>query len=213
MRNHVARLLKQSSKPRKMLSITLDTEQVELAEKLALFFSRETNHNFTRNQIIEESVRAFVSESVEFIAEEFDMDIRNTTLTEMQQYKRICAVDVSALDTVVLPVRDDDHCRELLFRSRRWNPVQLDNEKLLNLKYAAFCFGNPTSAITHYARIRSFAPAPGDPRKKILHFELPETLGQRLEWQEPAASRLRRPRYTALAILMEAKTIDELFGQ
>lgn len=213
MRSHVARLLKQPVRTRKMVSVALDADQFEMVEKLSLFFTRELGHNFSKNQVIEEAVRAFADESTDYIFDEYDLDLRNTTLTDLQQYKRICTIDISALDTVVLPVRDDESCKKMLFEDRQWNPVQLDHEKLHHLKYAAFCFGNPTGAITHYARIRSYVPAAGDTRKKILHFDPPETIGERLEWREQGRSRLRRPRYTAFALLLEAKNIEELFGQ
>lgn len=213
MRSHVARLLKKPVRSRKMLSVSLDQDQFEMVEKLSLFFSKETNHSFSKNQVVEEAVRAFVDESVNFIFDEYAFDIRNTTLTEMQQYKQVCTVNISELDTVVLPVRDDLACKQMLFERQSWNPVQLDREKLQTMKYVAFCFGHPTGAITHYARIKSFALLPGDINKQILHFYPPEPLGQQLEWREPGVSRLRRPRYTAFALLLEAKSIEELFGQ
>lgn len=213
MRSHVVRLLRQPVRERRMMSVALDSGQYELVEKLSLFLTRETGRNISKNQVVEEAVRAFVIESTGYISEEFEMDLYNTTLTELRDYKRVCTIDIGALDTVVLPVRDDMDCKRQLFQQRLWNPVQIDNEKLKNLKFAAFCFGHPTSGITHYAAIRSYAPAKDDPRKKILHFEPPETLAHSLEWRDAGRSRLRRPRYTAFAMLMEAKSIEELFGQ
>lgn len=211
LRSHVIKLLKQPVRKRRMMSVALDADQYELVEKLSLFLSREVGNSVSKNQVVEEAVRAFVIESVSYIAEEFDMDIYNTTLTELRDYKRISTIDVGALDTVVLPVRDDEDCRKLLFEQWRWTPVQLEGEKLRNLKFAAFCFGHPTGAITHYAAVKSYASLQEDPRKKILHFTPPEALGHPLEWRE--TGRLRRPRYTAFAMLMEAKSIEELFGQ
>lgn len=212
MRSHVARLLTKTPRSRKMLSVALDVEQLQMVEKLALFFSEKTGRVFSKTQIVEEAVKAFVDESAGFILDEYAFDIRDTPLTDLQQYKQIRTIDVGSLDTVVLPVRDETQARHRIFKECSWNPVQLDREKLQHIRCAAFCFGGPTSAITHYARIKSFALLPGDLRKQILHFYPPEPLGQRLEWREGGA-RLRRPRYTAFALLQSVKCIEELFGQ
>lgn len=211
MRNHVARILKKPVRERKMMSLSLDREQMELVEKLSLFFSRETQRGFSKNQVVEEAVRAFVKESADYIAEEFDMDIREIPLTEMQQYKRVCTVDIGVLDTVVLPIRDEDICRCQVFERSCWTPLQLDRDKLTNMKYAAFYFCTPTCAITHFARIKEFTPVADDPRKHVLHFDSMEELGKRIEWAQPTAGRLRRPRYTVFSLLLEAKTMEELF--
>lgn len=210
MKSHVQQLLQKPVRVRRMMSVSLDGSQMEQVEKLAIFFSYQLRRNFSKNQVVEEAVRAFVKESADYIAEEYEFDILNTALIEMQAFKQNTAVDVGVLDTVVLPVKNDRASRELLFSKRRWNPVQLDREKLSSMKYAAFYFCNPVCAVTHYAAIRSVTPDSENPKKQVLHFDPLEGLARQLEWEHPA-NRLRRPRYTVFSLLLEAKAIEELF--
>lgn len=202
--------MKRPQRVRKMMSVSLDKDQMELIEKLSLFFSRETNRSFSKNRVVEEAVRAFVEDSASYIAAEYDLDIHGVTLTEMQRYKQSSTVDIGVLDTVVLPVRDDEAARESVFSRCAWELSRLDREKLGGMKYAAFYFCSPTCSITHYAPLRSFAPCGGDARRQTIRFGTPEELGHTLEWRQ-AGGRLRRPRYTAFSLLLEAKSIEELF--
>lgn len=211
MRSHVARILKKPMKIRRMMSVTLDGEQMEMVEKLSLFFSRETHRTFSKNQVIEEAVRAFADESAEYITEEYDMDIRSITLTEMQEYKRMTSVEVAAFDTVILPAKDNESCRRALFEEHMWYPVQLNSDKLKQIQFVALYIGAPCSGITHYARILSYGPLTGDPKKQILRFEPPEELPSKIELGDMNAAGMRRPRYTTLGLMLEAKLMEDLF--
>lgn len=211
MKSHVARILKGPVRVRRMMSLSLDSEQMELVEKLALFFSRETTRAFSKNQVIEEAVRAFTDESAEYIAEQYELDIRSATLTEMRQYKCSTNIGIASFDTVVLPMRNDEAARQRLFDEQACYPVQLDKEKLEKIRYIAFYIGAPTSGITHYANITAHEPILGEKRKYLLRFDSPEELPQMVELGGLQAAGLRRPRYTTLALLLEARTMDELF--
>lgn len=210
MKSHVAKILKRPIRSRRMMSVALDGEQMELVEKLSLFFSRETSRPFSKNQVVEEAVRAFTDESAEYIAEQYSMDIRSVTLTEMRDYKRSTSVNIAAFDAVVFPARDNPAAREKIFTERAWYPVSLDKEKLEKIRYAAFYIGAPTSGVTHYAHITAYEPLDGGAGFKLF-FDEPEELPEKIESGDPHSSAPRRPRYTTLALLLEARTIDELF--
>lgn len=211
MKSHVAKILRRPVRERRMMSVALDGEQMELVEKLSLFFSRETSRAFSKNQVVEEAVRAFTDESAEYISERYDLDIRSATLTEMREYKRNTSVGIASFDTVVFPAKDNDSARLRLFEECAWYPVQLDRDKLEKIRYVAFYIGAPTSGITHYAHISAREPIPGEPRKYKLIFEPPEELPHTVELGGLSAAGMRRPRYTTLALLLEAVTMDELF--
>lgn len=211
MKSHVAKILKRPARSRRMMSVALDDEQMELVEKLSLFFSRETSHAFSKNQVVEEAVRAFTDESAEYIAEQYDLDIRSVTLTEMRDYKRSTSVNIAAFDTVVFPVRDEAEAKNKIFTERAWYPVALDREKLDKLRYAAFYIGAPTSGVTHYARVTACEPLEDGSGRYRLFFDEPEELPEKIESGGPVSGGLRRPRYTTLALVLEARTLDELF--
>lgn len=211
MKSHVAKILKKPVRVRRMMSVTLDGEQMELVEKLSLFFSRETASAFSKNQVVEEAVRAFTDESIEYIAEEYDFDLRSIPLTDMRQYKRETFVNIAAFDTVVFPAKDNESARKRFLQENAWYPVRLNKDKLQRMRYVAVYIGAPTSGITHYAQISGYEPMPGEiPGYKLL-FGQPEELPHIVELGGMNAAGLRRPRYTTLALLLEAKTMDELF--
>ncbi|MCL2034154.1 MAG: hypothetical protein FWG94_05415 [Oscillospiraceae bacterium] len=212
MKSHVAKILKAPVKVRRMMSVSLDGEQMELVEKLSLFFSRETSRAFSKNQVIEEAVRAFTDESATYISEQYDMDIRSVTLTEMREYKRVTNVGIAAFDTVLLSAKDNAGAKTRLFSERAWYPVHLDREKLEKIRYVAFYTGAPTSAVTHYAPITMYEPVTGQKNRFKLCFEELEELPHPIELGNYSAAGLRRPRYTTLSLLLEAKTIEDLFG-
>lgn len=211
MKSHVAGILRRSARKRRIMSVALDSDQMDLVEKLSLFFSRETSRAFSKNQVVEEAVRAFTDESAEYISDRYDLDIRSATLTEMREYKRGTSIAVASFDTVVFPAKDNESAKLRLFEEHAWYPVQLDKDKLQKIRYIAFYIGAPTSGITHYARISSHEPMPGEPQKCKLLFEPPEELPQPVELGSLNAAGMRRPRYTTLALLLEAATMDELF--
>ena len=211
MKNRVAKILRQPARTRRMMSVTLDSEQMEMVEKLSLFFTCKTNRAFSKRHVVEEAVRAFTEESAEYISEAYDFDIRSVTLTEMQQYQGCGNVMVAAFDTVILPAKDNENCRRALFEEHAWYPVQLSSEKLAHIQYLAIYIGAPCSGITHYARITSYEPAPGMPEKQLLRFEPPEELPFKLCLGGMHAAGLRKPRYTTLSLLLEARTIEDLF--
>lgn len=210
MQKHVARLLGKPVRGRKTMSVMLDSDQTELLEKLSLFFSQHAGRNISRNRVIEEAVRAFIDDSADYIADRYDLRIRDISLSELQAHSSGVAVDICTLDTVVIPVRDGAEGAALL-QSGRTMPLQMDRDKLRCTRYVAFYFGSPTSAITHYARVRGNAPSAEDPKKMELRFDAPEELHRQLEWGDPEGKWLRRPRYTVLKMLLEASMIEELF--
>lgn len=211
MREYVARLLQRSEPQKKLIQLILDGDQAEMIEKLSLFFSRETNEPFTENRVIEEAVRMFVNESAQYIAEEFDMDIRETSLSEMRRYQSGTTVDICVLDTVVVPFQDTASNRAALLKPGESAPLVMDCDKLDCTKYIAFYMGTPTCAITHYAGVTGSFAEPGGSNKVRLRYDKPEELRHRLEWENPAGKGLRRPRYTMLKMLLEARMIEELF--
>lgn len=139
-----------------------------------------------------------------------DMNIRSETLTEMREYKRATSVGIAAFDTVLLPAKDNEAAKSRLFVEHAWYPVQMKREKLEKIRYVAFYVGAPTSAVAYYASITAYEPLSGEPNKFKLSFEEPEALLPPVGLGNYSAG-LRRPRYTTLALLLEAKTVDELF--
>lgn len=213
MKGRVRRLLQPAVLRRKTFSVTMDSNQVEMVDKLALFFGEKTGQKISRNQMIEEAVGGFIDDSAEVIQEQFDMDIRTVTIAELERGRRSNATDVAELDTLIVPARDNAAYREDFFVRHVWSNVRVVEEKLQCMRYLAVYVGAPTSAITHYAPIGSYRKDPQNPgRYSILLEGNPQPLPQRVEAGDPgAAAGMRSCRYTAFYLLCRARSLQDLF--
>lgn len=213
MKSRVRRLLDPPSNTRKTFSVSMNSEQMEMVDKLALFFAEKTGQKVSRNQMIEEAVGGFIDDSMEVIREKFDMDIRMIPLAELEHNRYQGITDVTELDTVIVPAKDNDLYREAFFIKRRWRNVRIVEEKLQCMRYLAVYVGAPTSGITHVAQIASYHKDPDNPGRYTIELvDTPQPLPNIVVAGDPAAAAgMRSCRYTAINILRRAHTIQELF--
>ena len=116
----------------------------------------------------------------------------------------------STIDTIVVPARDAGFT-EVFLRENRWYKVRIDKSLIPKIKYIAVYRVAPEAAITHIAPVASIEPWPttngyvvnfAEPAKPIR----PVPLVRNGRVVAPQA-----PRYTSLARLQRARTMDEAF--
>ncbi len=118
--------------------------------------------------------------------------------------------DISELDTVVVPAREDGF-QETFLGEDRWYAIRMHSSMIPQIKHIAAYRVAPISAITHVAPVNSITPWQ-DTGKYCLEFaeKAREIASIRLEgtrrWLAPQA-----PRYTSLARLTQAKTLSDVF--
>jgi len=119
-------------------------------------------------------------------------------------------VDVSDLDTVVVPARDDGF-EQVFLGEDRWYKVRIHGSMIPKLKYVAVYRTDPTSAITHVAPISSIEPWQ-DTEKKVINFAEPaEEIGPIKLVRKGKVKAPQGLRYTSYERLTNAKTLDEAF--
>ena len=213
MKSRVIQLLEPAHSFRKTLSVSMDSRQMEMIDKLALFFSEKSGQKLSRNQVIEQALDGFIDVSVEVIQQQFEMDIRMITLAELNRNQNVCTIDVTELDTVIVPAKDNDAYHNAFFRRNEWRNVRIREDKLRQIHYFAVYVGAPTSGITHYAKITDYHHDEDNPGRYVIRFEEPEPLPQTVEAEDSTtAAGMRSCRYTALFLLQRAHTIRELFS-
>lgn len=214
MKSRVRRLLQPAGATRKTYSVTMGSDQVEMIDKLALFFGRETGQKISRNQLIEEAVGGFIDDSMEIIRETYDMDIRCIPLAALDRSSSLDVTNVAELDTVILPAKDNAQYREDFFVRRQWGNIRIVEEKLACMRYLAIYVGAPTSGITHYAGIASYQRDPDHSgRYMILLDGAPQALQHTVAAGDPSlAAGMRSCRYTALHVLQCARSLQDLFA-
>lgn len=192
--------------PRKNITISLDVNLLEQAERIAKGFSEVKGKTISRNTIIEDSLREYLEAASSVLTEiryEFgdgsDDDLENDTENSMDDY-----------NTVVFPAHNEGF-QETFLGEDAWYSVRIRADRIPKINYVAIYRAAPISGITHYAKVKSIQQYK-DTKKKIIYFdgsaiELPKivTLG------DTNQNAMRAPRYTTIEKLISAKAIVDLF--
>lgn len=120
------------------------------------------------------------------------------------------SVDVSDIDTVVVPAQDEGF-EQVFMGEDRWYKVRIHGSMIPKLKHVAVYRVKPTSAITHVAPISSIEPWQ-DTDKKVINFAEPaEKIGPVKLVRKGKVKAPQGLRYTSYERLIHAKTLDEAF--
>lgn len=119
-------------------------------------------------------------------------------------------IDLSEIDTVVVPARDDGF-EDTFLAKNRWYAIRMHGTMRPQIKYIAVYRVRPTSAITHIAPVASIEPW-RDTDKFVVNFAAPaEPIGP-IKWvKDGRVSALQNLRYTTRERLLSAKTLDDLW--
>lgn len=143
--------------------------------------------------------------------EPFLSDVIDTSLvsshTNEKSSKR---VDISEIDTVVVPARNDGF-EETFINEDRWYAIRMHASMLAKIKYIAAYRVAPISAITHIAPIQSIDQWK-DTNKYIVTFSEPaKKMGPIKLVPKGNVKAPQAPRYTSFKKLAEAQNLDEAF--
>lgn len=119
-------------------------------------------------------------------------------------------VDPAEIDTIVVPARKDGF-DEVFLGENMWRAVRLHSSMVPKIRFVAAYQVAPVSAITHIASVARVEPWK-DTGKYALYFSEPaaeiEPLGL---VRNGRVSPPQAPRYTSMAKLKKAKSMDEVF--
>ena len=204
--NYFNNLLKSSKASKKQIALYLDEAKVERIDRvIKLVSSISDSKSFSRNTLIEEAIDKFLDESEAFLQEEHGISVEEQ-LEEMRSQK---------YDTVIFSSSGRGFEETFLGENEPacWYPCRVSESREHNLKYIAIYRGSPTSAITHYAKIKEFKY---DEEKgcKVCYFE-----GEAIELPNKIKLGNREgcfflgTKYTSLQNLLNATKTDEVnFG-
>lgn len=119
-------------------------------------------------------------------------------------------VDVSDVDTLVVPAREEGF-KEVFLGQNRWYEIRIHGSMRPQIKYIAAYQVKPISAITHLAPVRSIEPW-RDSGKFVVHFSEPaKQIGPILLVKGGRVKALQNLRYTTREKLLAAKTLEDLW--
>ena len=120
------------------------------------------------------------------------------------------SIDPSDLDTIVVPAREEGF-NEVFINENRWYQIRIHSSMIPKIKYIAGYQVAPVSAITHIAPVSSIERWK-DTAKYVLNFSEPaKKIGPIELVSKGKVKPPFGPRYTSMARLKKAKTMEEAF--
>ena len=117
---------------------------------------------------------------------------------------------ISDQDTLVV-VGDDEGFNRVFLGENRWWAVRIASNRIEHLKYIAIYRTAPVSAITQYAHVLSVQPWQGS-RKSVVNFRGQAIPIGPISHIKGYLCGMQSPRFTCLAKLQSATTLQDVFG-
>lgn len=122
----------------------------------------------------------------------------------------IKTIDPSEIDTIVVPAQEDGF-QETFLKENRWYAIRMHSSMLPKIKYVAAYRVAPVSAITHIAKVETIEQWQ-DTSKYVINFEKPaEKIAELKLVSNGVVKAPQSTRYTSLAKLNNAKSLDDAF--
>ncbi|MDX2176230.1 MAG: hypothetical protein SF028_07140 [Candidatus Sumerlaeia bacterium] len=150
------------------------------------------------------------AEDVAYHFEPFLYDLSGQFSTTAADGGNEAAVDPAEIDTIVVPARKEGF-DEVFLGENMWRAVRLHSSMVPRIRYLAMYQVAPVSAITHTAPVARIDPWK-DTGKYALYFSEPATEIKHLGLvRNGRVSPPQSPRYTSMAKLKKANSLDEVF--
>jgi hypothetical protein len=120
------------------------------------------------------------------------------------------ALDPSAIDTIVVPARDDGF-QDVFLGQNRWYAIRIHSSMIPKIKYVAGYRVAPESAITHIATVKSIEQWRGTNKYVVSFAGSAEPIGPIRLKSDGIVKAPQGPRYTSRERLLKASTMDDAF--
>jgi hypothetical protein len=149
--DYFKKLLIGTKTSKKQVAVYFDERKLERIDMLIKVFSSiSDSKSFSRNMIIEEALEKYLTESEEYLLNEHGINLES--LIEEEKSSNYDTVILSSSGTGFEEVFLGEDPNEV---EKCWYPCKISDSRKTNLKYIAIYRGQPVSAITHYAKIKS----------------------------------------------------------
>jgi hypothetical protein len=131
-----------------------------------------------------------------------------------KETKKVRRRDISEIDTIVVPAREDGFIKVFLGEDR-WYAIKIHGTMRPQIKYIAAYRVHPISAITHIAPVESIEPWK-DTGKYVVNFAEPAKEIKKVKYiagKGRTGIAPQSPRYTSFEKLKKARTVNELWGK
>jgi regulator of RNase E activity RraB len=141
----------------------------------------------------------------------FLADVVQEFFTAQGEAGELTVVDVTSLDTVVVPAREEGF-QEVFLGENRWYAVRIHGSMRPQIKYIAAYQVSPVSAITYIAPVKSIETWK-ESAKTVLNFAEPaRPIGPIRLLKGGRVKAPQNLRYTTKTRIENAKTLDDIWG-
>ncbi len=113
-------------------------------------------------------------------------------------------------DTIVVPARADGFSHVFIGENAWW-AIRIGHRMLSKIRYCAAYQTEPISAVTHYAPVDRIEPYGEGGRYRLVFSSPAKELPHAIPLGDAPFHTMQGPRYTTHALLLNAKTISDLF--
>jgi hypothetical protein len=169
-------------------------------------------HSSLRFPVETTTVERFRSSDGEVVYqfEPFLYDLSIESLTESADAGNRPAIDPSEIDTIVVPAREEGF-RDVFLGENMWRAIRMHSSAIPRIRFIAGYQVAPESAITHIAEVSKIEPWK-DTQKYALYFKEPAKKIERIPLVPGGRVKpLYSSRYTSIARIKNAKTLDDVF--
>lgn len=176
---------------KKQVALFLTQDKIDALDEIVKKLTTYSNRRINRNDLLEMAVDNLIEDAPKALDE---------YLSENYQTENI-------FDTLVCPSKSNG--QKIFLNEKKWYYVKMDNEKKSKIKYISIYFGDPISAITHYAKVKHIEEV--EPGKNIIYLEnTPIKLKTEIPLGNMNAMGVRSNKYTTLEKLLNAKEYSDL---
>lgn len=188
---------------RKTISVSLKSNQLANLDEMVAYLEKRLNRSFSRQAFIEIAIEAYLAEIKNILNSESEDDFLSDYINP--EHRKL----EEDYNTIVLPARYKGI--ETFFEDKEWYWVRIGRKiNVDKLKYVALYIGAPTSAITHYAKIRDIPEIEG--KFKFIIDEPIELPNSPVKLGNIHSASVRSNRYVSLEKLLSAKTYGDLIS-
>jgi len=176
---------------KKQVAFFLPQDKIDSIDEIVKNLTKYSTRRINRNDLLEMAV---------------DYVIKNAPIA-LNEYLDENRQDEKEFNTLVCPSKYDG--MDVFLNEKKWYFVRISEEKKSKIKYISIYFGEPVSAITHYAKVKTIKEI--EPGKNIIYLQdNPIPLENPIPLGNINALAVRSNKYTTLEKLLNAKEYSDL---
>ena len=184
-------LLSNKSIEKKQVALFLNPDDINKVDEYVKTLSHLSNKKINKNDLFEMAIKNLI-ETLPDIIEEY---------TEEKE------AEEAEFDTIVCPSRIAG--RNVFLNEKKWYYVKISEKRKPFIKYICVYFGDPVSAITHYAKVKNIEEF--ESGKNVIYLDGdPIELENKIPLGSINAMAVRNTKFTTLKKVLSAKEYSDL---